>query len=101
MPSLETLWSFFGISLLLALSPGPDNLFVLVQSAQQGWRAGLVGYLNVLAAQATVLSAHNNLLSVRNRRLAASVVLLKNLAGDWQPTPSAAGPSPAAAAAPG
>lgn len=41
MPSLETLWSFFGISLLLALSPGPDNLFVLVQSAQQGWRAGL------------------------------------------------------------
>ena len=65
------------------------------------YRAGLVGYLNVLAAQATVLSAHNNLLSVRNRRLAASVVLLKNLAGDWQPMPSAAGPSPAAAAAPG
>ena len=65
------------------------------------YRAGLVGYLNVLAAQATVLSAHNNLLSVRNRRLAASVVLLKNLAGDWQPMPSVAGPSPAAAAAPG
>ena len=65
------------------------------------YRAGLVGYLNVLAAQTTVLSAHNNLLSVRNRRLAASVVLLKNLAGDWQPMPSAAGPSPAAAAAPG
>ena len=65
------------------------------------YRAGLVGYLNVLAAQTTVLSAHNNLLSVRNRRLAASVVLLKNLAGDWQPTPTAAGPSPAAAAAPG
>ena len=65
------------------------------------YRAGLVGYLNVLAAQATVLSAHNNLLSVRNRRLAASVVLLKNLAGDWQPMPSAAGPSPAAEAAPG
>ena len=41
MPSLETLWSFFGISLLLALSPGPDNLFVLVQSAQRGWRVGL------------------------------------------------------------
>ena len=65
------------------------------------YRAGLVGYLNVLAAQATVLSAHNNLLSVRNRRLAASVVLLKNLAGDWQPMPSAVEPSPAAAAAPG
>lgn len=65
------------------------------------YRAGLVGYLNVLAAQATVLSAHNNLLSVRNRRLAASVVLLKNLAGDWQPMPTAAVPSPAAAAAPG
>ena len=39
MPSIETLVAFFGVSVLLGLSPGPDNLFVLVQSAQQGWRA--------------------------------------------------------------
>lgn len=41
MPTLQTLLAFFGISLLLAATPGPDNIFVLLQSAQQGWRAGL------------------------------------------------------------
>ncbi len=35
-------WSaFFLASLLLAIAPGPDNLFVLVQSATLGARAGL------------------------------------------------------------
>lgn len=35
-------WSaFFASSLVLALAPGPDNLFVLVQSASLGARAGL------------------------------------------------------------
>ena len=35
-------WSaFFAASLVLALAPGPDNLFVLVQSASLGARAGL------------------------------------------------------------
>lgn len=33
--------AFFGVAVLLALSPGPDNLFVLVQSVQRGWRVGL------------------------------------------------------------
>jgi len=33
---------FFTTSLLLALSPGPDNLFVMTQAAQQGRRAGLL-----------------------------------------------------------
>lgn len=32
---------FFIASLLLALAPGPDNLFVLAQSAQNGRRTGL------------------------------------------------------------
>ena len=41
MPGLETLTAFFGVAVLLALSPGPDNLFVLVQSAQRGWRLGM------------------------------------------------------------
>ena len=57
MPSLETLWSFFGISLLLALSPGPDNLFVLVQSAQQGWRAGLCVVLGLCSGLVVHTSA--------------------------------------------
>ena len=33
--------AFFGVAVLLALSPGPDNLFVLVQSIQRGWRVGM------------------------------------------------------------
>lgn len=33
---------FFTASMLLALSPGPDNLFVLTQAAQQGRSAGLL-----------------------------------------------------------
>jgi threonine/homoserine/homoserine lactone efflux protein len=33
---------FFGISLLLGLTPGPDNLFVLMQSATQGRKAGML-----------------------------------------------------------
>ncbi len=41
MPTWEVLITVFGVALLLGLSPGPDNLFVLVQSAQRGWRVGL------------------------------------------------------------
>ena len=41
MPTPDTLIAFFGIAVVLALTPGPDNLFVLLQSAQHGWRTGL------------------------------------------------------------
>ena len=41
MPTAETLIAFFGVAVLLGLSPGPDNVFVLLQSAQRGWRAGM------------------------------------------------------------
>lgn len=41
MPALQTLFAFFGVAVLLALSPGPDNLFVLMQSIQRGWRMGI------------------------------------------------------------
>lgn len=37
----EIALSFFGIAVLLALSPGPDNLFVLTQSVLWGRSAGL------------------------------------------------------------
>lgn len=37
----NVLLAFFTTSVILALSPGPDNLFVLAQSAQNGRRAGL------------------------------------------------------------
>ncbi len=45
MLSLDVALAFFGASILLGLSPGPDNLFVLMQSATHGRRAG---YLVVL-----------------------------------------------------
>lgn len=41
MPTIETLLAFFATSILLALAPGPDNLFVLTQSALRGKSAGL------------------------------------------------------------
>jgi threonine/homoserine/homoserine lactone efflux protein len=42
MLTLQTALTFFGISLLLGLTPGPDNLFVLMQSATQGRKAGML-----------------------------------------------------------
>jgi len=47
MPALDTLISFFGVSVLLALAPGPDNLFVLMQSATHGRRAGMAVVLGL------------------------------------------------------
>jgi len=40
MPSLQTALAFFGVSLLLGVTPGPDNVFVMLQSATHGRRAG-------------------------------------------------------------
>jgi threonine/homoserine/homoserine lactone efflux protein len=47
VPSLQTTLGFFLVSALLALSPGPDNVFVLVQSALRGPRAGLLVVLGL------------------------------------------------------
>ena len=41
MLSLNTIVSFFGASLLLAVAPGPDILFVLTQSLAYGRKAGV------------------------------------------------------------
>ncbi len=41
MLDLNTIVTFFAASVLLALVPGPDNVFVLAQSALHGRRAGL------------------------------------------------------------
>lgn len=49
MPSLETLLAFFGVAVVLGVSPGPDNIFVLVQSAQQGWRRGMAVVVGLCA----------------------------------------------------
>lgn len=47
MLTIETLSAFFLASALLAVAPGPDNLFVLTQSALHGRLSGLVVMLGL------------------------------------------------------
>jgi threonine/homoserine/homoserine lactone efflux protein len=47
MLSIETLITFFTASILLGLAPGPDNIFVLTQSALRGKGAGLIVMLGL------------------------------------------------------
>jgi threonine/homoserine/homoserine lactone efflux protein len=47
MPAFDTILSFFAASVLLALAPGPDNLFVLLHAAQHGRRAGILVVLGL------------------------------------------------------
>ena len=54
-----------------------------LEVANNQYRAGIVSYLNVVTAQATVLSAQRSLVDVRNRRLVAVNVLLKNIGGSF------------------
>ncbi len=45
--SAQAAITFFGASILLALAPGPDNIFVLTQSALFGRRAGITVMLGL------------------------------------------------------
>ncbi len=47
MIPLGTALAFFGVSILLALTPGPDNIFVLVQAASRGRQAGMLVVLGL------------------------------------------------------
>jgi len=47
MLSLDIALTFFAASVLLALSPGPDNVFVLLHSAVHGRKAGLLVVLGL------------------------------------------------------
>lgn len=47
MLSLQIALAFFATSVALALSPGPDNVFVLLHSAVHGRRAGLLVVLGL------------------------------------------------------
>ncbi|KAA0891163.1 LysE family translocator [Pusillimonas sp. ANT_WB101] len=47
MLTLDIALSFFGVAVLLALVPGPDNLFVLMQSAMWGRTSGLLVVLGL------------------------------------------------------
>ncbi|MDO5679574.1 MAG: LysE family translocator [Pelistega sp.] len=46
---LDTFLSFFSICALIAISPGPDNIFVLLQTALYGYRVGFVIVLGLMS----------------------------------------------------
>lgn len=91
--TIEAQLGFFGLALLLGLSPGPDNLFVLMQSATQGRRAGLLvtlglctGLLAHTAAVALGLAAllASSPAAFGALKLAGAAYLLYLAWGAWQ-----------------
>jgi NodT family efflux transporter outer membrane factor (OMF) lipoprotein len=64
-----------------ALQAAQRNLEITLDQ----YRTGTVSYLNVVTAQTSALTTESNLLSIRNRQLAAVNQLLKNIAGRWAP----------------
>ena len=65
-----------------ALKAAQRNLDI----ANNQYSAGIVSYLNVVTAQATALSSERSLMDLRNRRLVATALLLKNLGGQFNDT---------------
>lgn len=59
MLPLEVSLAFFLASIVLALAPGPDNIFVLTQSALYGWKQGL----SVTIGLCTGLLVHTTLVT--------------------------------------
>ena len=60
MPDFTTLAAFVSTSVVLAFIPGPDNLFVLTQSAMKGWRTGMavtLGLCTGLIVHTTAVAA--------------------------------------------
>lgn len=62
-----------------ALQAAQRNLEMVLEQ----YRAGTVGYLNVVAAQTAALASERNLAELNYRELSAVNQLLKNLAGGW------------------
>ena len=82
---VETMISFFTASLLLAAAPGPDNIFVLTQSALQGPRAGFMvtaGLCTGLMAQTSAVALglaavfHTSAIAYMTLRLIGACYLL-------------------------
>jgi NodT family efflux transporter outer membrane factor (OMF) lipoprotein len=56
-----------------------------LQQAQYRYKAGLVTYLEVATTETTALQAQLSRVSILNRRMDASVLLVKALGGGWRP----------------
>jgi outer membrane protein TolC len=57
------------------------------QQVLNRYRAGQVGYSEVIAAQATALSARRSLVQAMADRQTTAVALIQALGGGWQTTP--------------
>jgi len=75
MISIETIVLFFGASVALSLAPGPDNIFVLTQSALYGRKAGV----SVTAGLCTGLLVHTAAVSLGVAAIFQSSVLAFNI----------------------
>jgi threonine/homoserine/homoserine lactone efflux protein len=104
MLSPDTALTFFGLALLLCYSPGPDNVFVLMQSAAHGRRAGLMvvlglctGLLLHTAALALGLAAvfAASALAFTVVKFVGAAYLLYLAWGAWRAPVSAGGSGPA------
>ncbi|MDT8991093.1 LysE family translocator [Curvibacter sp. APW13] len=106
MLSLDTTLTFFAASVLLALSPGPDNVFVLLHSAVHGRKAGLLVVLGlcsgllfhtaaVALGLAALLAASSTAFLVL--KLAGAAYLLYLAWGAWN-APAGLGDAPASTA---
>ena len=58
-----------------------------LQQAEYRYKAGLVTYLEVATTETTALQAQLSRVSILNRRMDASVLLVKALGGGWQLAP--------------
>ncbi|MCB5364310.1 LysE family translocator [Pusillimonas sp. CC-YST705] len=102
MLPLETVFSFFGIAVLLAFAPGPDNVFVLMQSATYGRRAGLFVVLGlctglightvaVTVGLAALFAASTTAFTLL--KLAGAAYLLYLAWGAWRARPEVSDPT--------
>ena len=64
-----------------------------LEVATNQYKAGLVGYLNVVNAQTVLLDSERTSVALWNQRLAASVDLIRALGGTWQNPDPASIPS--------
>jgi len=58
--SIEAMMAFIGASVVLCLVPGPDNIFVLTQSAIKGWKVGVLTTLGLCSG----LIVHTSLVAL-------------------------------------
>ena len=78
------------LAALRILAGEADKVHQTVQAASRAldiataqYRSGTASYLLVITAQATLLSADVTAITLLNRRLSASVLLIEGLGGGW------------------